>query len=276
MHERRTKPLRAPASEMRLAVLQHEDETGPGMFARLLASTGVHYDLLDTRESRLPPPAAFHGAVVLGGSSAAHDPRMHTALEWVREALLRDTPLLGICLGSQLLALALGASVRRLRRPEAGIHQIVIRETARHDPLFGGLPRRLCVFGWHEDAFEPPPGAVPLAVSESAPQAFRWSSTAYGLQFHPEVRANGLRRWRAVAGYRDLLARSGGDWCSMARSLERATPQLDALARHLLERWLGLVAQGSDRCRTVAAGDVDEPPAFARCAGDGRDPEIAR
>jgi GMP synthase-like glutamine amidotransferase len=112
----------------------------------------------------------------------------------------------------------------------------------KRDPLFAGLPGRLPVFGWHEDSFDLPPGAIPLAGSVACTyQAFRFGATAYGLQFHPEVRADHLARWRDVPGYRALLEHAGGDWDAVAADLRRATPALGAVSEQLLERWLYLV-----------------------------------
>jgi hypothetical protein len=159
---------------------------------------------------------------------------------WVRDAVLAGQPFLGICLGGQLLASALGARVTR-GRPEVGVHDVFLTEAAERDPLFAGLPARLAVLGWHEDRFDLAPGAVSLARSaDRTYQAFRFGPVAYGLQFRPEVRVDDLTRWRHVAGYRDLAARTGSDFDYLAIALRRATPALDGLAERLLGRWLYL------------------------------------
>jgi GMP synthase-like glutamine amidotransferase len=168
---------------------------------------------------------------------------------------LQDTPFLGVCLGSQLLATALGGFVGRASPPEAGVHDVFLTNAARHDPLFCELPGRFPVFGWHEDAFELPRGVVPLAGSIACEhQAFRFGASAYGLQFHPEVRPRDLGRWPAVPGYANLLTRVGADWDDLTRELERATPALDYLVEELLGRWLDLAAVlGPRRERTQIA-----------------------
>jgi GMP synthase-like glutamine amidotransferase len=224
-----------------IAVLQHEPETGLGRLEGHLGDFAVDYEVVQTGET-LPDPAAFDGAVVLGGSLSADDAALRPARRWIRGAVLSGLPYLGVCLGGQLLASALGARVGP-GGAEAGIHSVFLTDAARHDVVFAGLPRRFDVFGWHGDRFDLPRGAVPLAGSLAcAYQAFRYGGTAYGLQFHPEVRPHDLAGWRDLPGYRRLLDESGRDWTDVELELARAANALDDLAAHLLERWLGLVA----------------------------------
>lgn len=227
----------------RVAVLQHEPQTGLGIFPGLLGKAGVDYEVLETGGTApLPNVAWFDGAIVLGGSLGAHEPSLLEAERWIRAAVQRDTPLLGICLGGQLLARALGGLVERGPRPEVGIVDVFLTDAAKRDPLFGDLPGRFPAFAWHADAFSLPRGAVPLAGSIAYEhQAFRFGASAYGLQFHPEVRPDNLDRWATVPGYRDLLERAGADWGDVMCALERVRPELDALAEQLLENWLRLV-----------------------------------
>jgi GMP synthase (glutamine-hydrolysing) len=225
---------------VRLAVLQHEPETGLGRFEELLADYGVEYEIVSTRR-RLPAPLRVDAALCLGGSLAATDASLLPTRRWIRNAVLSELPYLGVCLGGQLLASALGAP-DMLGAAETGLHSIFLSGAAAHDPLFGGLPRRLDVFSWHGDSFELPGGAVPLAGSLACTyQAFRFGNAAYALQFHPEVRPEDVARWRDVPGYRQLLDESGREWEDVVDELARATPVLDELAAHLLERWLYLV-----------------------------------
>jgi GMP synthase-like glutamine amidotransferase len=228
---------------LRIAVLQHEPETGLGVFAGMLDEAGVDYEVLETSGATpLPVAAWFDGAIALGGSLGAHEARLLQARRWIRDAVLRDTPFLGVCLGGQLLATAAGGFVGRGPRPEVGVHDVFLTDAATRDPLFAGLPRRLPVLGWHEDVFTLPRRAVPLAGSIAYEhQAFRFGESAYGLQFHPEVRPDDFARWAAVPGYAGLLERAGADWDEVMSGLEQSAPELDALAEELLERWLDLV-----------------------------------
>ena len=196
---------------------------------------------VSTTHSTLPDFARFDGVIALGGSLGADDVRLLETRRWIRSAVLGGLPFLGICLGGQLLASALGAGVAR-GHPELGIHDVFLSDAAEHDPLFAGLPRRLQVLGWHEDSFDLPVGAVPLAHSTAcANQAFRVGAAAYGLQFHPEARVDALDGWRNVRGYRELAERTGTDLDAVAIALRRATPALDQLVEQLFERWLYLV-----------------------------------
>ena len=228
--------------KLHLAVLAHEPETGLGAFAAQLEANEVSYDVLCTTTGALPDYRGFDGTIALGGSLAVHDDRLFAAHDWVRDAVLAGQPYLGVCLGGQLLASALGARVAR-GRPEVGVHDVFLTDAAERDPLFAGLRARLPVLGWHEDSFDLPPGGVPLAGSvRSTYQAFRFGAVAYGLQFHPEVRVDDLARWRRDAGYRALASRTGSGFDYLAIALRRATPALDVLVEQLLGRWLYLVA----------------------------------
>lgn len=236
-------PGKFESAGSRVAVLQHEPQTGLGTFSRLLDKAGVDYEVLETGGTApLPDIAWFDGAIVLGGSLGAHEPSLLEAESWIREAVRRGTPLLGICLGGQMLARALGGFVERGSRPEVGIVDVFLTEAARRDSLFCNLPRRFPALAWHEDAFRIPQGAVPLAGSIAYEhQAFRFGASAYGLQFHPEVRPDDLGRWANVPGYRDLLKRAGADCEDVMWGLERVRPELDALGEQLLMSWLRLV-----------------------------------
>jgi GMP synthase-like glutamine amidotransferase len=228
---------------VRLAVLRHEDSTGLGRLGDQFERHGVDHDVIWTTRGRLPEPYEFDGAVVLGGSISANDAALAPARAWVREAVLNGVPYLGVCLGGQLLASALGARVRS-GSAEVGIHDIFLTDAAGRDPLFSGLPRRLEVFGFHGESFALPRGAVPLAGSLACTfQAFRYAGRAYGLQFHPEVRAADLTRWREASGYRDLVARSGRSLADLHGELDAAAAELDRLTAHLCERWLTLVVR---------------------------------
>jgi GMP synthase-like glutamine amidotransferase len=232
------------AVNMRIVVLQHEPETGLGGFAALLDETRVDYEIIETLRGPLPDAVAFDGAIALGGSLDAYDPRLVETRRWIRSGVGGGLPFLGICLGGQLLASALGAAVKRQARPELGVHDVYLTDAAHRDPLFSDLPGRLAAFGWHEDCFELPPGAVPLAGSIACTyQAFRFDAAAYGLQFHPEVRASDLASWARVPGYRGLLDAADVTSEHLADELARVGPHLDKLARQLLGRWLELASQ---------------------------------
>jgi hypothetical protein len=118
---------------LQLCVLEHEPETGLGAFAAHLEAAAVDYELVKTTRDALPEVDRFDGAIALGGSLDVYDPRLVGTRRWIRNAVLDGLPFLGVCLGGQLLASALGGVVRR-GRPEVGLHDVFLTDAADHDP----------------------------------------------------------------------------------------------------------------------------------------------
>ena len=145
----------------------------------------------------------FAAIIPMGGNAHAWDedrvPTLRPERLLLREAVEGGVPVLGICLGGQLLARALGGEVRAADEPEIGWQEIVPTENARDDPIFRLLDSRKGVYQWHHDVFEPPPGARVLASSEAFPnQAFRVDGAeAWGIQFHPEATPDLWELWIA-------------------------------------------------------------------------------
>jgi GMP synthase-like glutamine amidotransferase len=244
----------------RIAVLQHEPATGLGSFADLLAHAGAETEVVRTWQDPLPDARAFDGVIVLGGSAGASDPALAGVRCWIDSAVLAETPYLGICLGAQLLAAALGAPVFPGRRLEIGISDIFLTDGARRDPVFAGLPARLRVFQWHADTFDLPRGAVPLAGSiDYRYQAFRWGAYAYGLQFHPEATARTVALWPRTPRYLDQLQTAGVDAGPVVAELAAKEPQLRRRAATVLNGWLEVCAEaalsrsGSAACQAAVS-----------------------
>jgi GMP synthase (glutamine-hydrolysing) len=148
----------------------------------------------------LPDHDEVAGALVMGGPMNVDETDRHPALaserEWLAEAVAREMPVLGICLGAQLLARALGAEVRPGPRPELGFAPVEIGDP--EDPVLGGLAPGAEVLHWHGDVFDLPEGAEPLAWSSlTEHQAFRFAN-AWGVLFHPEADAAMLEAWLEV------------------------------------------------------------------------------
>jgi GMP synthase (glutamine-hydrolysing) len=153
----------------------------------------------------LPEHGAVAGAVVMGGPMNADETDRHPGLaairEWLAEAVRRELPVLGICLGSQLLARALGAAVVPGERKEIGFAPVTVEDP--DDPVLGGLAPRAEVLHWHGDVFELPTGATHLASSAlTAHQAFRVGN-AWGVLFHPEADLALARKWMATPAMAD-------------------------------------------------------------------------
>jgi GMP synthase (glutamine-hydrolysing) len=145
----------------------------------------------------------YHGLVVLGGPMNVDEedrhPHLTTELRLIEEAIARGIPVLGICLGAQLIAKALGAEVGRGPRKEIGWYDVAPTPEARGDALFGHFGARERIFQWHGDTFGIPAGALRLASSDiCANQAFRLGDNVYGLQFHLEVDQPMVERWLSV------------------------------------------------------------------------------
>jgi GMP synthase-like glutamine amidotransferase len=240
-----TRPCRFENAGSRVAVLQHEPQTGLGVFSGLLDKAGVDYEVLETSGAApLPDIACFDGAIVLGGSLGADEPALLEERRWIRDAVLRATPLLGICLGGQLLARALGGFVGRGSRPEVGITDVFLTDAAKRDPLFGDLPGRFPALAWHADAFSLPRARSPWPAR--SPTSIRHSASARV----PTRCSSTPRCGRRIStvgplypAYVQLLERAGAEWDDVVFALERARPELDALAEQLLESWLCLVTE---------------------------------
>jgi GMP synthase-like glutamine amidotransferase len=185
----------------RCLVVQHVHPESPYAIGEALAAHGIDVDLRRVHLGEpLPLGLEQHdGVVVMGGPmSAAHDdgfPSRQAELTLLAEALDRRLPTLGVCLGAQLLALAAGGEVLPgAAGAEIGWGPVTISPDAGDDPLLSGLPATLEVFHWHSDTFSVPADAAGLASNRRyANQAFRVGSAAWGLQFHLEVDAVGVR-----------------------------------------------------------------------------------
>jgi GMP synthase (glutamine-hydrolysing) len=184
----------------RVLALQQTWDDPPGYLEDILNEHGIICDTIEVEKTPLPELAPYQAIVVMGGPqhlyADTHLDYLAQEQRLLRQAVERDMPTLGICLGGQLLASALGAEVRRHEQTEIGFFRIPLTEAGQQDPLFAGLPGYQLAFHWHNDVFELPTGATRLASNAIAPnQAFRYGACAYGLQFHIEVTTTILNNW---------------------------------------------------------------------------------
>jgi GMP synthase (glutamine-hydrolysing) len=192
-----------------LSVVHAPGETdGGGTFEERVAALG-HAATRWVPPSGDPPPApeAFDAIMVFGGATHPDEDARYPWLEvetgFLRDALARRIPLLGVCLGSQLIARAAGADVHRAESAEIGWYPVALTEEGVRDPVLGCLPQRTVAFQWHEYAWRLPEDGHLLATSPAAPQAFRLADRTWGVQFHPEVSRQMVDAW-AVDGADDL------------------------------------------------------------------------
>jgi GMP synthase-like glutamine amidotransferase len=243
------KPLTVANKINHVLILRHEPNVSMGSIATVLAENGLaprQLDLFEAMPGDLPWDQAA-GLIVLGGAMSANDcdkfPFLVRELDWLREAVRRTVPTLGICLGAQLLAKALGAKVYRNPQREIGWYEIELLPAAAQDCLFEGREVKETVFHWHNDTFDQPDGAVQLAESPSCnQQAFRVGKFTYGLQFHVEMVPSLMELW--LREHEGAVSTASGsdriDTAAIRSAAPAAFPPMNAFSRCLLGRFAEL------------------------------------
>jgi GMP synthase-like glutamine amidotransferase len=192
---------------MKSLIIKHVDIEGPGLIEYFLNQKRIPYQVLCLdSDARLPKLEGFTHIVILGGPMNVYEEDRYPFLReedlFIKEAIQRGKIILGICLGAQLIAKALGAKVFKAPVKEIGWHDVSLTRIGLQDPLFSKLPRTFPVFQWHEDTFEVPKSGKLIATSSSVPhQAFRYGDNACGLQFHLEVTEKMIKEWMEI--YKD-------------------------------------------------------------------------
>jgi GMP synthase (glutamine-hydrolysing) len=236
---------------MRVLVLQHIDYETPGEYENVLREHGAELARveLDAGEP-LPDWHRFDAIVCMGGPMDTFEdvvyPWLGPEKHLIAEAVRAGTPFWGVCLGAQLLAAALGASVYPGERPEIGVLPITFTEAAASDAVTADLPTTLPAFHWHSCTFDLPDDAVLLASSEAyGNQIFRAAGRAYGLQCHLEVSSAMAREWLSIPAYDESLERSLGPGAAerVLHELAASESSIRSVARTVFERWLGTWAQ---------------------------------
>jgi GMP synthase (glutamine-hydrolysing) len=200
----------------RILVFQHVAAEPLGTLDPLIRRRGhrIRFVNFEREPEAQPAMDRYHGLVVLGGpmNVAEQDTRGHlkTEMRVIEQALAQGKPVLGICLGAQLLAHVLGAPVRRHERAEIGWYDLATTEHGRADPVLGAVGAAAPVFQWHFCTFDVPSGAQHLArTSGCENQAFRYGPSAYGFQFHLEVDQPLIERWLGRPEYCAELVDAG-------------------------------------------------------------------
>lgn len=236
-------------------VLQHVRRETLGSLESVLRQAGLtwqYVELFTGVPERLDLDRAS-GLIVLGGPMNVDEtdryPFLAAEVQWIRQAVQRSLPMLGICLGSQLLAKAFGARVFPNPVKEIGWYEVELTPAAAEDLLFAQCPPRPVVFQWHGDTFDLPPEAVLLATSPLCRhQAFRIGRQAYGLQFHIEMTAELIDTWLA---YPENDAELAGlpyiDPQQIRQQTPAMLPRLQAVGSEVLCRFARLCCDRSGR-----------------------------
>jgi GMP synthase (glutamine-hydrolysing) len=230
---------------MRALAIVHQPDAGPGVFADPFAQR-PDWELVEwlIAADPQPPlhPASADAVLTFGGAMHADQEASHGWLasekELLRELLAAEVPLLGVCLGAQLLAEAAGTRVRRAREPEIGWIDVEVGAEGAADPLIGALAPRFSAFEWHSYEIPLPEGAVALARSENVLQAFRIGERAWGIQFHAEVSAGDADSWILDYDSDEDAVRMPIDWAAFREQTARAMPDWNELGRALCSRFL--------------------------------------
>lgn len=224
---------------MRVLAIVHDADAGPGVFGEAIVARGDRLDAWFLPDGAAAPDDLLAYDAVLSFGGAAH-PDQESTHPWLaaekvllRELLARGTPMLGVCLGAELVAEAAGGASGPAERPEVGWHHVMVATDGAGDPLLGPLAPGFEALEWHSYECGLPPGAVVLARSDVCVQAFRVGRAAWGIQFHAEVTHGDFVAWidterspeeAARLGLRpdDLRARTRagiGRWNQLGREL---------------------------------------------------------
>ena len=242
----------------KILVFQHVPYEPLGTLDPLLKQAGfrIRYVNFGREPESRPSLDGYAALIILGGPMncdhiEAH-PNLLTEVEIIREAVSRDMSVLGICLGAQLLAIALGGAVSRNATREIGWYDVELTSAGATDPVLSAFATVQQIFQWHEEGIQLPPGAIRLAASDACNvQAFRHGEHVYGFQFHLEVDRSLIERWLTVPANQLLLQDEAGhiDPNVIRRQTSELVSDLEELSRATFSRWIERFEMGSRRHR---------------------------
>ncbi|MDT8439139.1 MAG: gamma-glutamyl-gamma-aminobutyrate hydrolase family protein [Wenzhouxiangellaceae bacterium] len=231
----------------RVLVLKHVAAEPLGLLDPMLRARGhrIRYINFSRHPDASPNLDRYRALIVLGGSmqidQTDRHPHLRTECRLIEQALAEDKPVLGICLGAQLLAHVCGAHVGPVARPEIGWYPVHPTAATADDPVLSPLTEPQQIYQWHHWGFDCPDGAVRLAEHpESGCQAFRVDHCGWGFQFHLELDQRLIHRWLTLKPYRHDLEQSGLDRTpdEIRRETEHHLPRALTLAEQVFGRWL--------------------------------------
>ncbi len=240
----------------KVLVFQHVPFEPLGTLDPLLKDAGfrIRYVNFGREPEQRPELDRYEALIVLGGPMSADQintyPNLLTEVEIIREAVGQGMSVLGICLGAQLLAKALGGSVARNDVREIGWYDVEMTDAGLRDPVLAAFAPTQEVFQWHEDGITLPPGCELLAGSSASPvQAFRFGDHAYGFQFHLEANRPLIERWLSVPAHAETLEEEIGhiDPDAIRAQTDASIGPLQALSKATFSRWIERFDLGARR-----------------------------
>jgi GMP synthase (glutamine-hydrolysing) len=229
---------------MRILALVHQPDAGPGVFADPIVERGGRLDEWLVSKDAAPPadPASYDAVMTFGGAMHADQEDNHP---WLRDQkrLLADlieggTPVLGACLGAQILCEAVGGQVRRMETPEIGWVEVEVTPDGAEDPLIGPMAPGFTGFNWHSYECLPPAGAAILAKSAGCIQSYRVGDSVWGIQFHAEVSAADADHWIDTWEEDEDAVRIGLDHEALRVETNRQIAGWNQVGRELCARFL--------------------------------------
>lgn len=232
-----------------VAVFRHAPTEGPGYFASFLSARGLPMTLIPI-DAGAPVPedvSAFSGLVFMGGPMSVNDdlPWISPVLRLIRQAVVRGVPVLGHCLGGQLMARALGGSVGPNPVKEIGWGEVRVLDNPEAHRWFGDAPRRFLAFHWHGETFTLPEGATRILESPFCANQAYVLGPHLGMQCHVEMTREMVETWCTVGA--EEIAAAGGPAVqtpeAIRADLDERIAQLNAIAERLYSRWIAGLAQ---------------------------------
>lgn len=233
---------------MRVLTIVHEHDAGPGVFGEVLAASGAEVDRWLAAEQSSPPAAttAYDVVMTFGGAMHPHQQERHPWLadekRLLADVLADGVPLLGVCLGAELIAEVAGGATRHMPCPEIGWYEVSLTDAGHDDPVLGPVGAGFQALEWHSYAIEPPAGAAVLARSESCVQGYRIGGRAWGIQFHAEVTDSDFQYWLDHYTMDADAVRVGLDPDAIARATAGRMQSWHELGRGICARFLEAAA----------------------------------
>lgn len=228
----------------KILVVEHVPHEGLGMIGQALSGFDLEYMRAYETGKAGESAEGYSALIVMGGPMGVYESNIHPfindEMELIREAIKKDVPVLGVCLGSQLLAAAAGARVYKGKKKEIGWYKVSFTDEGASDRLFLGLPDEFPVFQWHGDTFDVPSNAANLASSDLFPnQVIKVGKRAYGFQFHFEVTAKMIAEWIEINA--EELKAADIDPMRILKETPEKIEGLHRLGRAIVQRFARLI-----------------------------------